>query len=393
MKRITQKAAAFLAVAALCLSLSACSESASSEAVDSSSEADSSSEVVEEVFASFGKAESFDYEGFDLSSDLTELGLWDGIAALDYVTLPDDFASITIATEDVTPTDEEVQAEIDEILSNFSYEETITDRTAASGDIVNIDFVGRVDGVVFSGGSAEGEELVLGSALYIDGFETQIEGHSTGETFDITVTFPEDYGDATDSEGTTITLSNKQAVFTVTLNEIRQTVTPELTDDFVMENLYDLTGFETADEVVEQLTMEIYNAYKDWYIEYYLLQNSVISEIPDVILNYQVCQCLSYYTALASGYGLTLEEFCLYNVGVQSVDTLLVLLEETIIEYAEVALVQQAVAEQLEIGVTDELMELYADYYADDAANYNYVAMNALINLVKETLRNGAEMI
>lgn len=92
------------------------------------------------------------------------------------------------------------------------------DRTAGvevkSGDTVNIDYTGTIDGEAFDGGSTDGQgtDLVLGSGTYIDGFEDGIIGHKVGETFDISVTFPENYG--VDS------LNGKDAVFSVTINGV-----------------------------------------------------------------------------------------------------------------------------------------------------------------------------
>ena len=83
-----------------------------------------------------------------------------------------------------------------------------------------------MDGVAFTGGTATGYDLTLGSGSFIDGFEDQIIGHNVGDTFDVTVTFPDGYGDSTDAEGNTITLSGKEAVFSVTLNSISESVTP-----------------------------------------------------------------------------------------------------------------------------------------------------------------------
>ena len=83
-----------------------------------------------------------------------------------------------------------------------------------SGDTVNIDYTGTIDGEAFDGGSTDGQgtDLVLGSGTYIDGFEDGIIGHKVGETFDISVTFPENYG--VDS------LNGKDAVFSVTINGV-----------------------------------------------------------------------------------------------------------------------------------------------------------------------------
>lgn len=86
--------------------------------------------------------------------------------------------------------------------------------TAEDGDTVNIDFTGTVDGEEFDGGSTNGEgyDLVLGSNSFIDDFEEQIEGHHPGETFDVNVTFPDDYSETS--------LAGKDAVFETTLNGI-----------------------------------------------------------------------------------------------------------------------------------------------------------------------------
>ena len=178
----------------------------------------------------FGSVADFDYEAFDYSDGLDENGYWSGIKALDYVTLPEDFGSIALKENDLTPTEDELQQQVDNLLNQYTSSQPVTGRAAQSGDVANIDYTGTVDGVAFTGGSASGYDLTLGSGSFIDGFEDQIIGHNVGDTFDVTVTFPDGYGDSTDAEGNTITLSGKEAVFSVTLNSISESVTPELTD-------------------------------------------------------------------------------------------------------------------------------------------------------------------
>ncbi len=87
---------------------------------------------------------------------------------------------------------------------------------AKDGDTVNIDYTGYLDGEAFDGGSTDGAgaDLELGSDTYIDGFEDGIVGHKVGETFDLNLTFPENYGNSD--------LAGKEVVFTVTLNGIYQ---------------------------------------------------------------------------------------------------------------------------------------------------------------------------
>ena len=92
---------------------------------------------------------------------------------------------------------------------------TDTSLTVADGDTVNIDYVGTVDGVEFSGGNTQGmgTDLVIGSGSYIDDFEEQLIGAHPGDTVEVNVTFPDPYGNNED-------LSGKDAVFTVTVNGI-----------------------------------------------------------------------------------------------------------------------------------------------------------------------------
>ncbi len=88
-------------------------------------------------------------------------------------------------------------------------------RVVEDGDIVNIDYVGRVDGVPFEGGDTKGmgADLEIGSHSYINGFEEAIIGHKVGETFDLTVTFPDPYKN-------NLAMSGKEAVFTTTINGV-----------------------------------------------------------------------------------------------------------------------------------------------------------------------------
>lgn len=91
---------------------------------------------------------------------------------------------------------------------------TDPETVAENGDTVNIDYVGSIDGVEFDGGNTHGTgaDLTLGTGTYIDNFEDQIVGHKVGDTFDVTVTFPDDYGAAD--------LAGKEAVFVTTLNGV-----------------------------------------------------------------------------------------------------------------------------------------------------------------------------
>lgn len=126
------------------------------------------------------------------------------IAILIIVILVDAFQPFGSSTDDT----EEVSTE-----ETVSYS-TDTSLTVADGDTVNIDYVGSVDGVEFSGGSTDGAgaDLTIGSGTYIDDFEEQLIGYHPGDTVEVTVTFPEDYG--------VDDLNGQEAVFEVTINGI-----------------------------------------------------------------------------------------------------------------------------------------------------------------------------
>ncbi len=388
MKKNITKLASLLLALTMVASLAACSgDDSSSEVAESTADSTASSESTTEDISIFGAVADFDYLNFTYEQGLTTDGLWEGVTATDYVTLPDDFANVTVPTAEVTPTDESIQYQIDMILESYATTEAVTEGTAADGDTVNIDYAGSIGGVFFTGGTATGYDLTLGSGTFIDGFEEAIVGHDVGETFDIVATFSEGYSDTTDADGNTIVLSGAEATFTITLNSIAVTVTPELTDEWVEENLFAVAGYTTADELTQEITNELFLQNIDIYLWNYISENAVISSIPAVITNYQVCQFLSYYDYIAYTYGVDLDTFVTGMIGLESADAFLLLQQDTIIMYAELSLMQQAAAELLGLEVTEDVLEPYAEYL--DSNPESYVALNALANLVDETLAEG----
>ncbi len=150
----------------------------------------------------------------------------DTIKASDYVTLGN-YKGLDVTVGDTSVSEEDIDAEIKNELGSKATQKEVTDRPAADGDTVNIDYVGKKDGVAFEGGTAEGHDLTLGSGAFIPGFEDGIVGHEIGETFDLPLTFPENYGAAD--------LAGQDVVFTVTLNSITENELPELTDALAHE--------------------------------------------------------------------------------------------------------------------------------------------------------------
>lgn len=147
------------------------------------------------------------------------------------------------------PTEAEITESLTRIAeSNKAYDAREEGAAAEKGDAVVIDFVGRIDGEAFEGGSAEGHTLVLGEGRFIEGFEDQLIGVKAGEAKDVNVTFPEAYPVAT--------LAGKPAVFEVKINEVKAPRTPEINEEFATS--LGLPSLEALNDAVKaQLSGEL----------------------------------------------------------------------------------------------------------------------------------------
>lgn len=141
--------------------------------------------------------------------------------------------------------DEDVTAELAKLQDRNSRLVNVEGRAAEDGDTVTIDFEGFVDNEAFEGGKAENYSLTLGSKQFIPGFEDQVVGKKTDEEFDVNVTFPEEYQEAT--------LAGKPAVFKCKLHEIKAKELPELNDDFAK----DVSEFDTLEDLKADLKKKL----------------------------------------------------------------------------------------------------------------------------------------
>ena len=336
-----------------------------------------SEETAAASVSQFGTVADFDYENFNYSDGLDENGYWSGIKATDYVTLPKDYNAISLSGSDLTPTDDELQFQLDSLLNQYTTTQTVTGRAAQNGDTVNIDYTGTVDGVAFTGGTASGYDLVLGSGSFIDGFEDQIVGHNVGDTFDVNVTFPDGYGDSTDAEGNTITLSGKEAVFSVTLNTITQSVVPTLTDEWVETNFAASDGLHTADALRQYFDGALYANNLDNAVMDYLLNNATFKEIPTQITSYYIRMFLNYHSQLATQYGMELDAYAQAK-GYADANAMLADSDAYFEHLAKQDLVFQAIAEQLDITPTQEQIDSANSSYAD-----TYGAQRSMLNALQ----------
>ena len=208
--------------------------------------------------------------GTDYSAGLTDDGKIENADMASMVTLAD-YKNIPIPEKEVEVTTEEVDEEINSTLE--AYKELSTDENLeiADGDEVNIDYVGTVDGEEFEGGNSGGAgyDLTIGSGSLVDDFEQQLIGHKPGEEMTVEVTFPEDYNEE---------MAGKDASFAVTINGIM--VTPELTDEFVAENLADTEEVATVAEYRAKVENDFYEEHLEDYLTDYVEENSTANSYP-----------------------------------------------------------------------------------------------------------------
>ncbi len=298
--------------------------------------------------------------------------------ALDYVTLGE-YNGIEVTVEgDYTVTDEDVVEEVNaEIESAGDYLVETEKTVVEEGDFANIDYVGKLDGVAFDGGTASGYDLEIGSGTFIDGFEDGLIGVSVGETVDLELTFPEDYS----SED----LAGQTVIFTVTVNSIKeaQEVTYDtLTDDYVSS----MMNYDTVDEYLEAVRTsleETMESTKESDTQTAVLEalvaNSTINGYPDGIIELRVQQQLEYYEKYASYYGVDLETY-LSAMGT-SVDEYTALLEENMSSSVDKEMVLLAIAET-EGFDTDE--EAYAAYVANIVESNGFTDEETLFEMYAE---------
>lgn len=250
----------------MALSVTGCSQKTATKDKDTKTEETAKTDDAEDT-------ESDNTE--DTSEDTpTTAELMAGIDVEKCVTLGD-YKGVTVEKTIQSVTDEDVQNEIDNALANYPVE---VDQAAKEGDTVNIDYVGKIDGEEFDGGSDQGADLKLGSGKFIDGFEDGLIGARKGETRTLNLTFPEDY---------TQDLAGKAVEFTVTVNAVKEPLS-EPTDQWVADNIegYDniadyKAGIRSEQEENNEQTADNQVRYAAWT---QVIDNCTINEYPETLV-------------------------------------------------------------------------------------------------------------
>lgn len=294
--------------------------------------------------------DGMDYASLDLTK-YVELGEYEGL-------------TITLTTSSEI-TDADLEEYIASLLAQHADEVDVTDRAAETGDIVNIDYVGYVDGEAFNGGTASGQTLTIGAGGYIDGFENGIVGMTAGETKTIDVSFPEDYLNTS--------LAGKDAQFDITLNSISVLVEPEYNDAFVrsISDFDTLPAFEAdAREILKEERAATILAEKQAGVLSAAVENAKVVEYPEGLVEdymYQQIDSTKYYGAMY--YGMEYSEFLKLAVGMTAAEY-----EAEVRKSAALAVKQEmvvyAIFNDAGLTVSDEARaeaeQYYLDYYESE---------------------------
>ncbi len=249
-------------------------------------------------------------------------------------------------------TDDMVQSRIDSLLSSKATTNNVTSGVTEYGDTVNIDFAGTIDGVAFDGGTYEGYDVQIGSGYLL--FDSDLEGHEVGESFDLDVTFPEDYG--------VEELNGQTAVFNITINYIEETIMPEYTDEFVAENTEQKTiaEYEQAvrDELIEQYAESDEN-YNKSAVAMTVVDNATINEFPQQELEQLVDRTVANVQAEADSYGYSLDTYIAARYGISTEDSFREYVSEMAQDYLSEKIVMCAIAKAEGITVSKDDAKAY----------------------------------
>ncbi len=223
-----------------------------------------------------------------------------------------DYKGIEYENSPVQTTDADVELKVQEFVDSCTTYEEDKESEAKIGDTVNIDFVGTVDGVEFDGGSTAGAgyDIVLGSGSFIDDFEDQIAGHKPGETFDVTVTFPDNYG--------VDELNGKDAVFETTLNYIKIPVEAEYNDELVAANTDYSNTADYENAIKEELqTMNDASALASAQnvVMVTAINNAIINNLSETEITEEAAAIKASLQAQAESYNIDYATYILYYYG------------------------------------------------------------------------------
>ena len=255
-------------------------------------------------------------------------------------------------------TEEDIETEIKRAREKNSRLITVEDRGIEDGDQVTIDFDGSVDGKRFEGGKAEDYPLTIGSHTFIDNFEEQLIGKTTGEECEVNVTFPAEYH--------VEELKNKPAVFKVKVKEIQRKELPEANDDFASE----VSDFDTMEEYKKDLTeklqaekIEAAKTADEDKVVAKVIKNATM-EIPDQMVEEQVNGMVNDYARRLESQGISFKQYV--EITGMTAEKIGEQMKPQAIKRIQTRLVLEAVVKAENIQADDAAVEEQFDKMAED---------------------------
>ena len=285
-------------------------------------------------------------------------------------------------------TDDDIDAYIQSELEAEADAVAAEDRAVEKGDTVKIDFVGKMNGEVFDGGSAEDYPLTIGSGAFIPGFEDSIIGHKIGETFDWNGKFPDNYGGEE--------MAGKDVVFTITVNAI----VPELSDEWVKAvSEKSKTVEEYKKEVTDLLEDNAQKSYEysiETAVWEKVMENTTVKKYPEKEVDEKNKAWIGEYETAAEYYGIDYQTFIEEQMGMPLED-FEKQIETAVKDVVKEKMVVEAIADKQHIKLDDKTYEKEVEKMAQDygypdvktmkeAADEDELREEALKNLVKEWL-------
>lgn len=296
--------------------------------------------------------------------DITKISDSEMEAVIKIITKPEvelgKYMGHAIGKSEAKVSKKDIDAEI-ENLQKQNAELIVKEEAAALGDTTIIDFEGFVDGQLFEGGKAENYSLELGSGSFIPGFEEQVVGLKAGDKKDIKVTFPKNY---------VANLADKEALFKITVHEVKSKRIPDLTEDFVAELNYDgvKTVVELKDKIEKDLLKKKESEGKKEYFESLLKEIVADSKVvvAEEIVEDEVEAMLKNFHDSIAQQGLTDEQY--YQMSGQTPDDVKKKMQEDATQNIKSFLVLDAIAQKEEIIISQEIIDFEM---AKIAAQYN----------------------
>lgn len=255
-------------------------------------------------------------------------------------------------------TEEDIETEIKRAREKNSRLITVEDRGIEDGDQVTIDFDGSIDGKRFEGGKAEDYPLTIGSHTFIDNFEEQLIGKTTGEECEVNVTFPAEYH--------VEELKNKPAVFKVKVKEIQRKELPEANDDFASE----VSDFDTMEEYKKDLTeklqaekIEAAKTADEDKVVAKVIENATM-EIPDQMVEEQVNGMVNDYARRLESQGISFKQYV--EITGMTAEKIGEQMKPQAIKRIQTRLVLEAVVKAENIQADDAAVEEQFDKMAED---------------------------